>query len=241
MEAIVLAGGLGTRISSRLGDCPKAMAPVGGRPFLEFLLDRLIDSGCQRVLLSVGHLRHVIEQTFGGVYRGIALQYVIEESPLGTGGAIKRALEYAHDAAVLVANGDTYADGDVTALFDAHCAGKRPLTMAITHVEDMGRYGGVVVEDGAVTGFIEKGRKGPGWINAGTYVFDREFPWPLDLPPRFSFETDLLTPHIAGLRPRAFSFSGYFLDIGVPEDLDRAQIELPKSSARPSSQTAKQG
>ena len=232
MEVVVLAGGLGTRLSSRLGDCPKAMAPIAGRPFLEFLLDRLIDSGCKRVLLSVGHRHQVIEQAFGGHYRGIPVDYVIETTPLGTGGAIRLALQHAKEYSVLITNGDTYIDADLSALFAAHRAWHRPLTMAVTHVEDMGRYGGVVVENGSVTGFIEKGRMGPGWINAGAYVLDRDFVWPKDLPPHFSFEAGFLAPYIADLCPTAYSFTGYFLDIGIPEDLDLAQIELPKSAAQ---------
>ncbi len=230
MEAVVLAGGFGTRLSSRLGQCPKVMAPIAGRPFLEFLLDRLIDSGCQRVLLSVGHLRNMIEEAFGGDYRGVPIHYVIETTPLGTGGAIRLALESASEPSVLITNGDTYLDVDLRAILAAHRSGGRPLTMAITHVPDIGRYGGVVVENGLVTGFIEKGQRGPGWINAGAYVLDREFPWPKDLTSRFSFEAEILTPCIADLRPTAFSFTGFFLDIGIPEDLDRAQVELPRAA-----------
>lgn len=238
MEAVVLAGGLGTRLSSRLHDCPKAMAPVAGRPFLEFLLDHLINSGCQRVLLSVGYLRQVIERAFGGSYRGVPIHYVIEEQPLGTGGAIRLALEHARESAVLVTNGDTFADVDPSEVLAAHAAGKSPLTMAVTHVEDMGRYGGVIVKGGSVAGFIEKGQRGPGWINAGTYVVDRDLAWPKELQSRFSFETDFLTPYVTQVRPTAYSFSGYFLDIGIPEDLDRAQLELAKRAAQSTSGAA---
>jgi D-glycero-alpha-D-manno-heptose 1-phosphate guanylyltransferase len=210
------------------------MAPVAGRPFLEILLDRLIDSGCERVLLSVGYLRHLIQQAFDADYRGIPIHYVIEETPLGTGGAIRLALEHTTEASVLVINGDTYADADFLALLTVHREGKHPMTMAVTHVEDVGRYGGVVVENGVVSGFTEKGLTGPGWINAGAYVLDREFPWPAELPSRFSFETDFLAPCIAEFHPNAYMFNGYFLDIGIPEDLDRAQIELAKLAVQAS-------
>ncbi|HWE83991.1 MAG TPA: nucleotidyltransferase family protein [Terracidiphilus sp.] len=226
MEAIILAGGLGTRLQSRLIDLPKAMAPVAGRPFLQILLDRLVDAGCNRVILCVGHLRQVIVNSFGVSYRGVPISYAIEESPLGTGGAIRLGLEKGTEDSLLVLNGDTFLQVDFAQLCRAHETALRPLTMAITPVDNVSRYGGVIFEQGCVAGFAEKGGAGPGWINAGTYVISRAFPWPEDLPDRFSFESDVLAPHLATLRPAAFLCRGYFLDIGVPEDLDRAQTEL---------------
>ena len=231
MEAIVLAGGLGTRLASRLNQIPKSMAPVAGRPFLELLLDRLNASGCRRVVLSVGHLRDVIIRHFQNSYRGLAIDYAIEESPLGTGGAIRLALEHATEASVLALNGDTYFDVNLSALFEFHRASTRPLTIAVVRVDDTARYGGVLVQNHHVTGFVEKGQSGPGWINGGLYVFEKSFPWPGDLPVRFSFESDVLVPHLARIQPAAFRCEGYFLDIGVPADFDRAQAELqPRNS-----------
>jgi D-glycero-alpha-D-manno-heptose 1-phosphate guanylyltransferase len=226
MEAIILAGGLGTRLSSRLEGIPKPMAPVGGRPFLEILLDRLAAAGCRRVILSVGHLREVIIAAFEGSYRGLELDYVAEEAPLGTGGAIRRALSQARESSVLVLNGDTYLDLDLGAIGDFHRSRRGVMTMAVTEVKDLSRYGGVIVEGEKVTGFLEKGLQGPGWINAGVYVLNRDFPWAQDLPVRFSFETDVLARSLSAINPLAYRCQGYFLDIGVPEDLDRAQTEL---------------
>ena len=116
MEAIILAGGLGTRLRSRLTDVPKAMAPIAGRPFLEYLLDRLAAAGAGRVILSIGHLRQVILDQIPENYKGVQITFVPEESPLGTGGAIRQALSHAHEASVLVMNGDTYADLDYSAM-----------------------------------------------------------------------------------------------------------------------------
>jgi D-glycero-alpha-D-manno-heptose 1-phosphate guanylyltransferase len=226
MEAVILAGGLGTRLGSRLSDLPKPMAPIGGRPFLALLLDQLVAAGCGRALLSVGHMREVILDVFQESYRGMPLQYVIEQTPLGTGGAIRLALTQANEPSVIVLNGDTYLDLDLAAIDTHHKSAGRPMTMAITQVADTSRYGGVIVEDGLVAGFIEKGRQGPGWINAGVYGLNRHFPWPEDLPPRFSFETDVLGRFIDRIQPSAFPCDGYFLDIGIPEDLDRAQTDL---------------
>jgi len=226
MEAIILAGGLGTRLAARLHGLPKSMAPVAGRPFLEILLAQLQRAGCARVLLSVGHLHAVIQARFGASFVGMSLAYVIEESPLGTGGAIRNTLPLAEENSVLVLNGDTFLNADYAAMLRFHLAEAAPLTMAVTRQPDIARYGGVVIESRRITGFEEKGRSGPGWINAGVYVFDRQIEWPPDLPQKFSIETDFLAPHVARLLPAAYEVDGFFLDIGVPEDLDRAQTEL---------------
>jgi D-glycero-alpha-D-manno-heptose 1-phosphate guanylyltransferase len=226
MEAIILAGGLGTRLSSRLSGVPKAMAPVAGQPFLRILLDQLVNAGCTRIVLSVGHLRDVISETFQDSYREIPLDYAVEETPLGTGGGIRLALEHAKESVVLVLNGDTYLDVDFSALLRMHASMPGPLTMAITQVGDMGRYGGLVIERDIVVRFIEKGQAGPGWINAGVYAIEKDFPWSDGLSSRFSFETDVLSPFLAELRPKAFRCTGKFLDIGTPDDFDRAQTEL---------------
>jgi D-glycero-alpha-D-manno-heptose 1-phosphate guanylyltransferase len=226
MEALILAGGLGTRLSSRLTGLPKSMAPVAGRRFLEIVLDKLIDEGCGRVILSVGYLRNIIIDAFRESYRGIPLEYVVEENPLGTGGAIRLALQRAEEPAVLVLNGDTYLDVELSTMLSHHRSAGRSMTMGVTRVEDMARYGGVVIDNQEISRFIEKGHRGPGWINAGTYVLCRNFPWPKGLPSRFSFEFDVLAPFLHLIRPAAFLCEGYFLDIGIPEDLDRAQIEF---------------
>lgn len=226
MEAIILAGGLGTRLSSRLNGIPKAMAPIAGRPFLQILFDRLIVAGCTRMTLSVGYLRDVIRETFHGSYRGIPLNYVIEEEPLGTGGAIRYSLQHAIESSVLVLNGDTYLDIDFAALLARHVEWRRPITLAVTEVANVARYGGVIVEEDSVTGFVEKGRSGSGWISAGVYALNKKFPWPERLATQFSFEVDVLARSLSELRPAAFKCKGKFLDIGTPEDFDRAQIEL---------------
>lgn len=230
MEAIILAGGLGTRLASRLDQIPKSMAPIGGRPFLEILLDQLIAAGCGRVILSVGHLRDVIIQQFGSLYRGVPIDYAIEESPLGTGGGIRFALDRAQERSVFILNGDTYIDADFSSMLKFHSASSCPLTMAVVRVNDTARYGGVLIEDQRIAGFVEKGRTGPGWINGGLYVIDRNFSWRQDLQARFSFETDVLVPFVSEIRPAAFLCEGYFRDIGIPEDFDRAQDELGKSN-----------
>jgi D-glycero-alpha-D-manno-heptose 1-phosphate guanylyltransferase len=226
VEAIVLAGGLGTRLAARLSGVPKPMAPVAGRPFLEILLNQLADAGCGRVLLSVGHLGAVIQDYFGASFRNMEVDYAVEESPLGTGGAIRLALVQTTEKAVLVLNGDTFLDADYDAMMRFHADAGATLTMAVARQADISRYGGVVVKAGRVVSFEEKGRTGPGWINAGAYVLQRDIAWPAHLPEKFSFERDFLAPEIDRIRPAAYEVEGFFLDIGVPEDLDRAQTEL---------------
>lgn len=226
IEAIILAGGLGTRLAARLHGVPKPMAPIGGRPFLAILLARLQQAGCTRVLLSVGHLHQTIRNHFGASCQGMAIDYVIEDAPLGTGGALRAALAQAREDSVLALNGDTFLQLDYAALLAHHWASGAALTVSIAHQENIARYGGVVVQNGRITGFEEKGRTGPGWINAGVYALNRNFPWPESLPESFSFETDLLMREIANIPVTAFPVDGFFLDIGVPEDLDRAQTAL---------------
>jgi D-glycero-alpha-D-manno-heptose 1-phosphate guanylyltransferase len=226
MEAIVLAGGLGTRLESKLSGIPKAMAPIAGRPFLEILLNQLQRAGCTRVLLSVGHLHQVIQHHFGASFHGLPLHYVIESAPLGTGGAIRMALHAAREPSVLTLNGDTFLDADYAAMMRFHQAQGAGVTIAITHQTNIARYGGVLVEQKRIVDFEEKGRSGPGWINAGAYVLSKEMQWPPTLPEKFSFEVDFLAPEIIRLAPAAYQVDGFFLDIGVPEELARAQRDL---------------
>jgi D-glycero-alpha-D-manno-heptose 1-phosphate guanylyltransferase len=232
MEAIILAGGLGTRLAGRLDGVPKPMAPVAGRPFLEILLSQLARAGCTRAILSVGHLHEVIENYFRTEFRGVSISYAIEHAPLGTGGAIRNALRTATEYTVLVLNGDTFLDADYAAMLRFHQEQAAPLTIAVTHCANVARYGGVVMsgtsEGMHVTGFQEKGRGGAGWINAGAYAMNKDFAWPPQPAEKFSFETDVLAPEILSLAPAAYPVDGFFLDIGVPEDLDRAQTELAR-------------
>ena len=228
MEAIVLAGGLGTRLQGKLKGIPKPMAPVAGRPFLEILLGQLAGAGCARSILSVGHLHRVIEEHFGLAWGGMRLDYAVENDPLGTGGAIRAALERCTEENVLVLNGDTFLQADYAAMMRFHTGQAEHLTVSVTRQPDISRYGGVQIEGERVVGFEEKGRSGPGWINAGAYAVRRDLLWPANLAEKFSFERDFLAPEISRLAPAAFKVEGFFLDIGIPEDLDRAQIEFTR-------------
>lgn len=227
MHAIVLAGGRGIRLGHLTREVPKPMVPVGGRPFLAFVLDRLVDSGFQRITLSVGYLAQVIQDHFGFVYRGADLRYSVEREALGTGGAIRHALHDRGDEPALVVNGDTLLQADFSAIARWYEQEPAPVAIVLRRMDDVGRYGAVALEGDRVTGFLEKGRTGPGWINAGVYVVTPALFAQMDLPRVFSFETDVLQRHCATLRPRGLVSDAWFIDIGIPADLERARLELP--------------
>ena len=223
MQAIVLAGGLGTRLRSVVADLPKPMAPVAGRPFLAWILDRLAQAGFERAVLAVGYRHEAIEQHFGHAYRGMLLDYAVEAQPLGTGGAIRLAAERVGEWPVFVLNGDTFLELDYGAMLDAHLCGQEQMSLAACRVADASRYGALDLHEGHVRGFLEKGRSGPGVINAGTYLLSQSV---LERIPRgapFSFEQQLLVPEVSAIRPAAFQTDGLFIDIGVPEEYARAQ------------------
>jgi D-glycero-alpha-D-manno-heptose 1-phosphate guanylyltransferase len=223
MQAIVLAGGLGTRLRSVVPDLPKPMAPVAGRPFMSWVLDRLVDAGVARAVLAVGYRHQDIRHYFGDDYRGMALHYSVEHTPLGTGGAIRLAADLVTALPVFVLNGDTFLELDYAAMVAAHRQSSARLSMAVCSVPDVGRYGALVLEGDTVCGFLEKGGNGAGNINAGVYLLSADILQQIPAHTVFSFEQQLLVPRVAELRPLAFHTSGRFVDIGIPEDFARAQ------------------
>lgn len=227
MKAIVLAGGLGTRLAHVTSESPKPMAPIGSRPFLEYLLDYLVEQDIEAAVLAVSYKWQVIRQHFSYDYRGMPLTYSVEEEPLGTGGAMKQALETLPDDEVVVLNGDTLFRVDLQGMAHRHRSGARRLSMALKQVADSGRFGRVQVSDnGVVTNFLEKATSGPGWINGGVYMLNRELFREFQMPQSFSFEQDLVEPNIARIKPLAFQSDAYFIDMGIPEDYQRAQREI---------------
>lgn len=230
MKAIILAGGLGTRLRERVADLPKPMAPIAGKPFLSYLLSRISRAGFEEAILSVGYRWQAIHDYFGDTFcedeKELPLRYVVEHEPLGTGGAIRLASQNL-TSPFAVFNGDTLLDFDLVDLQRRHGLNKAPLTMVLRKVEDTSRYGAVQVQDDIVVGFNEKGLSGPGHINAGIYVLPPNIFSRYNLTGKFSFENDLLEAHCSELRPHAHLVDGYFIDIGIPADYDRAQIELP--------------
>lgn len=226
MEAIVLAGGFGTRLRSVVADIPKPMAPIAGRPFLACLFDFLHDQGATRLVLCTGYRHEVVEGFFGAGYRGMAIAYSVEQEPLGTGGALKRALAMCASEHVAVLNGDTLFRVELQEMLELHIAGGRAITVALKPMRDFDRYGVVEVAEGRITAFREKSSCAAGHINGGVYIVNAGLFAGRELPERFSFETDFLEREVARLNIGAFISDGYFIDIGIPEDYARAQGEL---------------
>lgn len=227
-EAIVLAGGFGTRLRSVVNDVPKPMAPVAGRPFLCHLLDALNKEGYEHVVLATGYLHEKVEDYFGNKYNGITIDYAVEHKPLGTGGAIVNGLQHCGSDKVTVLNGDTLFSINHQTLISVCDEKNAPLTIALRHVEDSGRYGSVETDDdGRITAFVEKNDKGEaGYINGGIYRLDRLLLDRFPLGQQFSFEKEVLQREYQDRRFYGVRFQSYFIDIGIPEDYDKAQREL---------------
>jgi len=226
-EAIILAGGFGTRLRSLVSDVPKPLAPVGGRPFLAWLLDTLARQSIRRVILATGFMGDKVVAALGTRWHGMSLEYSQEKEPLGTGGAIVQAAGRLRGDAFFVLNGDTWLELDYSA-FDRQARRlDARLGMALASVPDVSRYGAVRVEkDERVVGFVEKGHAGPGYVNAGVYRLDRTLLEDLPKVPCFSFETEFLVPLVARETIAAYTCTEAFIDIGVPDDYKRAQRVL---------------
>jgi len=222
-----LAGGFGTRLSHVLGDVPKPMAPVYGKPFLTYLLDRLADAGFRHVVLATGYKHHVIEGYFGTAYRPLRITYSCESTPLFTGGAVLKAARFLSSADFLVLNGDTLFDVGLQAFADFHLRQQAPLSVALRRVPDTSRYGSVGLECSVITDFREKNDScGGGLINGGIYAVNRQWLFGLQMPDKFSFEKELLQPLAPQRLFRGMVCDCYFIDIGVPDDYFRAQREF---------------
>jgi D-glycero-alpha-D-manno-heptose 1-phosphate guanylyltransferase len=229
MKVIILAGGLGTRLRRLLSDLPKPLAPIDNKPFLAYLIAFLSSWGFIDFIISSGHGAEAIKEFLGdGSTRGLDIQYTFEEELLGTAGAIKLAETLIDSDDFIVTNGDTYFEVDLNAMLRLHEAKAAIATVALLSIEDTGRYGSVVLgEDNEIISFSEKAIDGgKGLINGGIYIFRKEI---FDFIPAgkvCSLERDVL-PLLIHKGLYGFPSSGYFIDIGIPEDYERAKRELP--------------
>jgi len=232
MEAVILVGGLGTRLRKAISDLPKAMAPVNGRPFLEYQLAYLKNNGITRVILAVGYKKDYIISHFGNKFLQMDIAYAEEDQPLGTGGAIMNAIHNVSEEQFYILNGDTIFDINLKKLQEVHQAKNADLTIALRKVHDTSRYGAVAMgEDGRVKGFLEKGEaEGEGLINGGIYFGTRDFFDKIALKGKFSFEKEILELKYNKYLFYGVAFDDYFLDIGIPEDYNRAQNEFKRFS-----------
>jgi D-glycero-alpha-D-manno-heptose 1-phosphate guanylyltransferase len=234
IEAIVLAGGQGTRLRTIVRDLPKPMADIAGRPFLWWLMTRLNQQSVGRVILSVGYKSGAIQDYFGAAFDGMEISYAVESEPLGTGGAMKLALEKAREPEVIVLNGDTYADVDLQGLMCRFDSSGSDLAVAVTHLNNSARYGSLVIEEktSIITGFSEKQGPAAGYVNAGVYCLRRDMFVKYSAPAKFSFERDFLPKNLGILRAIAVKAVRAFVDIGVPRDYTAAQTLIPTLAAR---------
>jgi len=223
-ECIILAGGFGTRLQSVVNDRPKCLATIKNNPFLTYLLSYLEQQEVQHVVLSLGYKHELVEEWLLGHQSALRITTAVEKEPLGTGGGIKLALQQTSDSSVFVVNGDTFFPIQLERLRHIHQNDGFKATLALKPLRDFDRYGSVELESQHITAFHEKQFCANGLINGGVYLIQRHI---LDhLPEKFSFEKDFLEKEIHHNTIGGYVEDTYFIDIGVPEDYERAQKEL---------------
>ncbi len=222
MEAIILAGGFGTRLKPCIENLPKPLALIGGKPFLHYLLDYLYTNGVHRAIISTGYMAEHLEETIGKTYRGMVIDYCREDSPLGTGGAIKKALGMCCEEYAVAVNGDSFFDVDLFEMRKLHEESGCPLTIAAREVPWAEHSGFLTISSGRLNGFREKGVKSSGLINGGVYFINRNLLESIT-EEKFSFEKLVLE---GGYCPVAvLESNGYFIDIGIPKNYRKAEEE----------------
>jgi len=223
-EAIILAGGMGTRLRGVVSDRPKVLASVNHRPFITYLLDQLAEVGVESVVVSTGYKAEMVEAQIGSSYSGLRVRYSRENETLGTGGGMKLALCRTDSDPVLVLNGDSYCAVDLRGLVDFHQFKNASVTLTLAQVADSSRFGRVETEqDGSVICFEEKGGShSVGWINAGVYCMRREVLEAIPQGQSVSVEREIF-PTLISKNLYGFKSDGKFLDIGTPESYAAAE------------------
>jgi D-glycero-alpha-D-manno-heptose 1-phosphate guanylyltransferase len=220
-EAIVLAGGFGTRLSSVVNDVPKCLAKVNGIPFLDYVLKYAYKQGVTRFILSVGYKKEMIFDFITSQSYPFEVVYCEEDEPLGTGGAIKKSLTFCHSENILVLNGDTLFEYSLNSVQLSDCS------IFLKPMRNFDRYGSVNIDDDSkIISFQEKKKMEEGLINSGAYILNKNAVFKLNLKEKFSFEKDFLEKYILQLHFIGLIQDAYFIDIGIPEDYEKAQIEL---------------
>ncbi len=230
-EAILLVGGQGSRLKSVVQDIPKPMALVAGRPFLEYIMDHLNRYGICKVILAVGYKRDLVIDHFGHKYLDMDVAYSIEESPLGTGGAIHHALDMCKSDDILICNGDSIITEDLDAFYSFHKQKKADLSIILKKKTNFDRYGRVDVQKEKIKGFKEKSFCANGLINSGVYLLRRNTGKDTLVEGKSSFEKDFLEIYTDDLRFYGFVSDAYFIDIGIPEDYGRANTDFTKDKS----------
>ena len=230
MEAIILAGGFGTRLQKVVNDLPKSMALINNKPFLEYLLNFLTGQGIQKVIFSVGYKREIIQDYFKDHYKHLSISYAIEQEPLGTGGGILNALDQVEAESAFALNGDSMFRIDLQAMQLLHRKKEADLTIALRYLDDTSRFGTVQIDaEKRVTGFFEKNPDSdPGYINGGIYLINKKFLVASSFGKKFSIEKDCFEKCYMASGIFGYPAKGYFMDIGIPEDYMTAQDEFKR-------------
>ena len=226
-EAIILAGGLGTRLRSAVPDLPKCMAPINGQPFLSYVIDHFIKEGVQKFIFALGYKSEAFEDFLTAKLSSGNYQLSVEDEPLGTGGAIKKACRVAVGKTVIVANGDTLFKVKLGKLISFHHMCGAHCTLSLKPMKRFSRYGVVELnKDYSIKNFHEKKEYEEGLINGGVYALHAQKFLAEESPDKFSFEKDYLEKSYQSRRMFGVVQDEYFIDIGIPEDYERAQQEL---------------
>ena len=220
VRAMILVGGLGTRLRTVVSDRPKPLAMIGEKPFLDILIDSLVTKGLREFVLLTGYMGEMIKDHLQRRYGDeLFIEFSHEETPLGTGGAVKNAASFATDPTVLI-NGDTFFDADISALLQFHKENGAAVTLSLVEVDDAGRYGSVEVDSaGRILGFQEKDESapGPGLVNAGVSVLSKDFINSLPGIGAFSMERDIFPSTVLQKNMFGLLQQKDFFDIGTPE------------------------
>lgn len=230
MQAILLAGGLGTRLRSVVNDRPKPMALIGDKPFMEYVVHELSRYGIDEIIFAVGYKGSMVEEYFGDGSRfGVKVSYAYEEELLGTAGAIKNAGRFVTEDTCFVLNADTFYQMDYGRLLRVKAENRLEMALVLREVPDISRYGAAVLDGAMLAGFNEKtAEKRPGTINGGVYLMNRELL--SEIPEgKISLENEMIPKWMAeGKRLGGFVNDGYFIDIGIPEDYFKFQADVEK-------------
>ncbi len=227
--AIILAGGMGTRLKTIISDLPKPMAPIMNVPFLTYQLNYLKHFGIKKVIFSVGYLSEKIIAHYNQSFENISIEYSIEKNPLGTGGGIRMAMSNLNEDLVLILNGDSFFDLDLEKFYNLHLEQKSDFSLALRYVNNSERYGNIEFNSSnQITSFIEKNQLNQsGYINAGVYILSKKLYLQNTKPNiNFSIEKDFFEKQLNQLIIKGFEFKDYFIDIGIPEDYLKAQDDF---------------
>ena len=227
-EAIILAGGMGTRLRDVVADKPKPMADINGRPFLEYLVKYLASYNINKIILSVGYKSEVIKNYFGEKFNNTTISYAVEKYPLGTGGGISLAMQKAQADDIFILNGDTFFNINLKNLARVHSEKNASLTIALRKMGNASRYGFIAIdENNRIKAFLEKDKlMNEGYINGGVYIIKKSVLLNYNMPEKFSFEKDFLQQYFKSENFFGLEFNDYFIDIGIPSSYKQAQSDF---------------